>query len=220
MAFWKSNRIPWILVTAWTNAAVTHLSNAAKNFGFLDNVITVYLCTRKEEETLQTACDYTLCVASKNAAWKTILESTRPVILFSTISKLGVQPTRHWSTTNSIVGRISAIFSDELTQTLRPPMLSLRRYQSCCKETSSLRSFFGDPRQLPCFAHSAWNQFSCMRTVSVAVQPIILSRQYRQVPILGDITSLFFYEGHIHTMRQLENQKCPLTVVLWDAENL
>ena len=59
-----------------------------------------------------------------------------------------------------------------------------------------------------------------MRTVLVAVQPIILSRQYRQVPILGDITSLFFYEGHIQTMRQLEDQRCPLTVVLWDAEQL
>ena len=122
---------------------------------------------------MKTACDYTLCLTSKNEDWKTILDSKRPVILFGTISKFGLQPTRHWSVTNGIIGRTAAIFSDEVTQTLRPPMLDMFRYQAYYKGTSSLRCFFGDPRQLLSFSHSTWNQFSCMRTVLVDVEPIV-----------------------------------------------
>ena len=59
-----------------------------------------------------------------------------------------------------------------------------------------------------------------MRTVLVAVKPLVLRRQYRQVPILGDLTSLFFYEGEIQTMRELPAQTCPLTVVVWDSDSV
>ena len=104
---------------------------------------------------MKTACDYTLCLTSENEHWKTILDSKRPVILFGTISKLGLQPTRHWSVIHEIIRRIAAIFSDEVTQTLRPPMLEMFRYQAEYKETSSLRCFFGDSRQLPALSYSS-----------------------------------------------------------------
>ena len=217
---WKPNKIPMILVTAWTNAAVHNLIMAAQASGYFTEVVTVCLCGKKEEGTLLTACDHTLCITSKNPEWTSILDARRPVILFSTISKMIVQPTRFQSTVNAITGRIAAIFSDELTQTLRQPMISMLRYQSHFSENASLRCFFGDPRQLPAFARSTWNMYSCMRTVLVAVQPIILSAQYRQVEVLGDMTSWFFYEGKIQTMRSLQGNICPLTVVIWDTEEL
>ena len=148
------------------------------------------------------------------------MDSKKLVLLFSTIAKLNLQPTQHWSVINSILGRICGVFGDEFIQTLRPPMLSIFRYQSFYGEKTSVRFLFGDPGQLPAVAHSQWNQFSCMRTVLVAVKPIVLKREYRQVPILGDMTSLSSYEGQIDTMRELPADTCPLTVVFWDSDSL
>ena len=142
---------------------------------------------------MKTNCDFTLCLTSKSPQWLTVLDSERPVLLFSTIAKLNLQPSRHWPPINIILGGICAVFSDVFTQTLRPPMLSIFRYQSLYGETRSLRFFFGDPRRLPAFSWPTWNQYSCMRTVLVTVKPIILKRPFRQVSILGDLTSLSFF---------------------------
>ena len=59
-----------------------------------------------------------------------------------------------------------------------------------------------------------------MRTVLVAVKPMVLSRQSRQVPILGHLTSAFFYEQQIETMRAFPAGTSPLTVVIWDSDTL
>ena len=91
---------------------------------------------------MKTTCDYTLCLTSKSEEWLTVLDSIKPVLLFGTISKLNLQPTRQWSVVNSILGRICGVFSDEFTQTLRPPMLSIFRDQCLYGEKASLRFFF------------------------------------------------------------------------------
>ena len=61
-----------------------------------------------------------------------------------------------------------------------------------------------------------------MRTVLVAVKPIVLNRQFRQVPILdsGRFDITLFYEGEIQTMRDFPAGIWPLTVVVWDSDHL
>ena len=97
---------------------------------------------KKEDGKLKTTCDYTYCLTSKSEQWLIVLDSIEPVLLFGTISKLNLQPTRHWSVINSIWGRICGVFSDEFAQALRPPMLSIFRYQSLYGDKASLRFFF------------------------------------------------------------------------------
>ena len=97
---------------------------------------------QKRKDTLTTGCDFTLCLTSKSPLWLKVLDSKNTVLLFSTSAKLNLQLTQHWSVINSILSRICGVLSHEFTQTLRPPMLAIFRYQSSYGEQASVRFFW------------------------------------------------------------------------------
>ena len=46
---WKTNRVPWFLITAWTNAAVGVLDDSAWKSKCFSDASTVYLCSKKKK---------------------------------------------------------------------------------------------------------------------------------------------------------------------------
>ena len=111
------------------------------------------------------------------SAFSSQIEESRPVAIFATLSLLARPCTEYPSVFNEIVGRCNVIISDEFTQVLQAKGLHLFRFQQDFREHQCLRFVLGDPKQLPAYALSIWNQITCMRGILSTQRPLSLLDQ-------------------------------------------
>ena len=166
----------WILCTAWTNQAVSVLATVCTKYEFEAEFVLVGARHKKDDRCSLSRVTYLSSFIDDG--WLPILESKKHVIVFATIGMLSRQLTDYWSVFNEIVGRFLFLISDEFTQALQANALHILRFLSDHRENQTLRVVVGDPRQLPAYALSEWNQVTCMRGILCNQTPVLLEDQY------------------------------------------
>jgi hypothetical protein len=217
----SKNPVPWFFATAWTNAAVDVLATAVRKTTCSTAALLVLVATQAQETNTHETYDLCLCLGTQNEQWQKVFNSKVPVVLFSTFGKLGRLETKYPSFLNKIFGKVCGTISDEFTQTLRAPVLHTFRYFGLNREESTFRFVAADPRQLPAYTKTAWNQPTAMRCLMANAPTLVLRDQYRQLPILGDMIAGFFYENQLIIKRNGVPSHGPsFFVVVWDACDL
>jgi hypothetical protein len=197
------------------------LATALRKTACTTNALFVLVTTQAQEDDAHENYDFCLCLGSQNEQWQIVLESEMPVVLCSTFGKLGRLETKFPSFFNKIIGKVRGSISDEFTQTLRAPVLHTYRYFPMNCEQSTFRFAAADPRQLPAYTQTEWNQHTAMRCLMANAPTLVLHDQYRQLPILGDMIAGFFYENMLTIMRRgLPSYGPPFFVVVWDGSGL
>ena len=172
----NSGKSIWSLCTAWTNQAVFVLASVCTKYGFEAEFVLVGARHKKDDRS--TLDGVTYLSSFIDDGWLLLLESTKPVIVFATLGMLSRPLAEYWSVFNEIVGRFQRMISDEFTQALQANALHILRFQSDYLENQTLRVVLGDPRQLPAYALSEWNQVTCMRGILCNQKPVLLQDQY------------------------------------------